>query len=244
VLPSHPDHVAIVVPDIPAALARWQDVLHGTHQWDFHNPARFRGKVLAFTGGGKLEMLMPSDETTTDATLGGPTGFVEAFLARFGTRVHHVTLKVPDLLAAVDLLRAAGVEPVDVNTSDDDWHEAFVPPSVVGGMIVQVAPSARSDAEWSAANGETPAAPSPDGPVLRGPTLTHPDLDRAREVWSLLGADVADDGADALVARWEGHPLDVRIQHGERAGAVGLRFRGTGPRPLDPTLGPPVLAER
>lgn len=240
-LATRPDHVAAVVPDITASLPRWQELLGGATQWDFHNAGRFRGKLLEFNGGARLELLMPSDAPDAEGTLGGPEGFVEVFLARFGPRVHHVTLKVPDLLDAVASLAEVGIEAVDVDTSDDGWHEAFVPPSVVGGVIVQLATSLRSDAEFAELEGAVPETPADDAAVLRGPTLTHTDLDRASEVWTLLGATVEPDGPDALRVGWDGHPLDVRVERGRRADALGVRFAGAGPRPLDPALGPAVL---
>jgi hypothetical protein len=46
---------------------------------------------------------------------------------------------VEDLAGALDVLAAADLDVVDVNLTDDRWQEAFVRPSVVGGLIVQVA---------------------------------------------------------------------------------------------------------
>jgi len=244
---STPDHVAVAVPDIPTSLQRWRDVLGGLVLWDFHNPTVFRGATLGFNGGGKLELLAPSEASEREMSTGGPSGFVEAFLERFGTRVHHLTLKVPDLETALEVLRAEGVEPTDVDLSDPTWREAFVRPSDVGGLIVQLAATPYDDAKWAEVEGSTLPALPVSGPRLLGPTLTSTDLAASRRIWTLLGATVHDDGADgddAFTATWDDGTIDVRVQHGQRAGAVGLRFADAGPRPSDPALGPPVLAVR
>lgn len=228
---STPDHVAVAVPAIEAAAVRWHDQLSGGWAGPrFELPgAGFATRQLRFAGGAKLELLEPLT----------PNGFAARFLERFGPRVHHVTLKVADLLAAVARLEDEGYDVVDVSTAQPDWHEGFLRPSQVGGVIVQVAWAGRTDEEWAAEAGLTPELPPDDGPELLGPRLTHPDLDAATRVWAALGAEV-DRSTDGLVAGWPGQPLTVRIDVGERPDATGLRFAGTAPLPADATLGPAV----
>ncbi len=114
-------------------------------------------------------------------------------------------------------------------------------PSAVGGMIVQVASSAFGEQDWLAFTGFTRTAPRDDGARLLGPLLQHPDLDRARMVWTTLGGTVSAVSADVVDVTWDGHPLVVRIRRGADAGPVGLRFAGAPPLPADPALGPAVL---
>lgn len=237
---SRPDHVAIAVPSVDDALARWQDAMGGVVQWRFHTPTVFRGAAVQYANGAFLELLMPSEATERTREAGGPSGFVDAFLDRFGPRVHHVTLKVPDLPAALATLEDAGLDAVDVNLDDPAWQEAFLRPSQVGGLIVQVASSDRSNEDWAASNGHELPGPPDDGPRLLGPQLVHDDLDRAATVWSTLGADV-EHHDDELLVRWADQPLTIAVAHGERPEAIGLRVAGTAPRPADPVLGPPVL---
>jgi hypothetical protein len=153
-----------------------------------------------------------------------------------------VTLKVAELLPAVEILRAEGYDVVDVNTDDEVWHEAFLRPSQVGGMIVQIAWAGRSDAEWAAMFGMEPEIADDDAMVLHGPTLAHPDLDAARRLWTTLGGSVADDGDDALLVRWGDAPLTVRIERGVTPGPLGLRCWGTEAADGDERTGPRVLA--
>lgn len=240
-LQSRPDHVAIAVPDVEAALPRWQDTLGGRVQWRFHTPTVFRGAALQFRNGSFLEMIMPSDATERTRDAGGPSGFVEGFLERFGAAVHHVTLKVPDFDTALTTLAEEGFDTVDVNPDDPHWQEAFLRPSQVGGLVVQVACTDWSNEDWAAANDQPPPVPPEDGAQLLGPQLVHDDLDRARRVWTSLGGSVEETG-DGLLVSWDDDPLTVAIREGERPAAIGLRFLDAVPRPADPALGPPVLA--
>lgn len=230
-----PDHVAVAVPDFDVADARWRDDLGARLVAGFHAHGRFRSRQSRFRGGAKLELLMPSELDPSD------DNFVRRFLARFGASVHHVTLKVPDLHQAIDTLRGVGLDVVDVDDSGQTWKEGFLRPSQVGGMIVQIAYAANSDEQIAANQGRVLEEPPADGARLLGPLLRHPDLDRASWVWTTLGATVTRD-ADALTAAWQGAPLTIRIEHGEAAGPVGLRFEGlAGDLPAHPDLGAAAL---
>lgn len=227
-----PDHVAIAVHDIDAAAPRWHDELGGgwlDHELDvLAVPVAIR--QMRFANGGKLELWQPYGQ-----------GFAQRFMERYGTRVHHVTLRVADaLLPAVEALRAEGYDVVDVST-EGGWHEAYLRPSQVGGIIVQVAWASESDEEWMARTGHRPEAPRGDAALL-GPTLTHPDLDAAERLWTTLGGSIAR-GKDVLTVSWPGHVLDVRVEHGPTAGPVGLRFAHVDPLPADDARGPAALVD-
>ena len=226
-----PDHVAIAVHDIETAARRWHDQLGGGWIWDLEVmslPVAIR--QMRFSNGVKLELWQPYGE-----------GFARRFMERYGTRVHHVTLKVPDgLEAAVEALQADGYDVVDVDTSGG-WHEAFLRPSQVGGIIVQIAWEKTDEDEWMAENGHQPEPPRGTAGLV-GPTLTHPDLDAAERLWTTLGGTVTrDDGV--LMVTWPGHVFNVRIEEGSTAGPLGVRFTGTDPLPADDVEGPAVLVE-
>jgi catechol 2,3-dioxygenase-like lactoylglutathione lyase family enzyme len=226
-----PDHVAIAVPDIEQAAARWRDELGGGWVWQLEqlNDA-VAIRQMRFPNQGKLELLQPM----------GP-GFARNFIERFGPRVHHVTLKVPDaLMPAVEAVRAEGYDVIDIST-EGGWHEAFLRPSQVGGIIVQLAWEAHDDEEWFEESGHTPEPPRGNAALL-GPTLTHPDLEAAERFWHTVGGTITRDG-DALMVGWEGSPLTVRIEPGPNAGPLGLRFAGVEPLPADDVTGPAVLVD-
>jgi catechol 2,3-dioxygenase-like lactoylglutathione lyase family enzyme len=227
---ARPDHVAVAVHDIDAAASRWVDELRGVWLSPRWSGGGFGTRQLRYANHGKLELLEPE----------ASDGFAAGFLARFGPRVHHVTLKVPDLLDAVATVEAAGFDAVDVSTSREEWHEAFLRPTQVGGIIVQLARSLHDDAGWAALAGTELPPVDPQAPALHGPTLTHPDLDAAEHVWRTLGASVERDG-DALEARWSDAPISVRVEEAATAGPRGLRFSPDPQLPADDVAGPGTL---
>jgi catechol 2,3-dioxygenase-like lactoylglutathione lyase family enzyme len=225
-----PDHVAVAVHDIDAAAKRWADELRGVWLSPRWTGGGFGTRQMRFGNRGKLELLEPDS----------PDGFAAGFLDRFGPRIHHVTLKVPDLLDAVATVQEAGYDVVDVSTERDEWHEAFLRPSQVGGMIVQIARALHDDAGWAALAGTELPPVDPAAPALHGPTLTHPDLDAARRLWTLLGAEVQDED-EGFRARWGEAPIDVRVEPGPTAGPRGLRLTPDPQLAADDVAGPGTL---
>ncbi len=225
------DHVAVAVPDRDAAMARWADRFGGGLVGEGDSGV-FASRQLRLGGGGKVELIAPSAHAK-------PGTFMHRFLRRFGTAVHHVTLKVPGLLDALELLRSEGIETVDVQASNEWWREAFLRPSQVGGLVVQVAWSNGSDEDWAERMGIEARPPAPAAATLLGPRLRHPNLTAARDLWTLLGAEVT--GEDVLTCRWPESPLTVEIVTGQPAGPLGLRMDGTKPLAAHPVLGPDVL---
>ena len=124
--------------------------------WDARGPARLLTEILGATfidggeeqnagfrwlqfqlPGGKIEVLEPLHRA----------GFLYRFLTRRGEGLHHVTLYVSDLGAAVPVLSSAGYTPVDVNLAHAEWKEAFLHPRDTPGVLIQLA-----------------EVPDPDGP--------------------------------------------------------------------------------
>src|SRR5688500_8181371 len=136
------DHVAIAVPDWATAEQRWRDRLGGGRSRVGENPI-FSSRQLQYADGAKPEVLSPPGGAAAD-------NFVRHFLDRFGSTVHHVTLKVPDLHAALRVLEAAGLDAVDVRDDVEYWKEGFLRPSQVGGLVVQIAETTFTDDDWAA----------------------------------------------------------------------------------------------
>ena len=225
------DHVAVAVSDWRVAEQRWRAELGGGRS-SLGDNGVFSSRQLQFANGGKLELLTPANDSDTN--------FVRRFLNRFGSTVHHVTLKVPDLHAALGVVNAAGLDAVDVDDSREYWKEAFLRPSQVGGLVVQIAATAFHDDDWAVYTGFTREGAAPDAAALLGPLLRHPDLDAATHIWTTLGAAVTRE-QDQLTCTWPASPLDVRIEHGEPAGPVALRMRGAGRLEAQAGAGPAVI---
>lgn len=88
----------------------------------------YRGIVLGYAGGGKIELLEPLDGSM----------FFDRFFARQPAGgLHHLTFRVADLRQAVARARDDGFEIVGVNEDDPNWQEAFVHPRAGHGVLVQ-----------------------------------------------------------------------------------------------------------
>ncbi len=214
------DHVAVAVADVDAATGFWAD-LGATPVAGIDLPT-FRTNQVRLSNGGKVELI---GSGTTD----GPA-FIDGFLDRFGSGViHHITLKVgPPLQDAVTVLRQAGMDVVDVSTADAYWHESFLRPSQVGGVIVQVAWADGGDEDFARRQGRTLPPVDPSAPALEAVLLGHPDLLVAASVWALLGATVTR-GEDVLCARFGDSPIHVEVHQAPQAGPIGLRMNGAVP---------------
>lgn len=137
-LDAQVDHVAIAVRNIATAVPLFVDALGGEFLFAGENAEQgFRWAQFRFPGGGKFELVTP---------LAGD-GFVQRFLDRRGEGVHHVTLKVPDILRAIDHLTEQGVKLFRVSTEHRSWKEAFIHPRDAHGALIQIAQSRYSDEE-------------------------------------------------------------------------------------------------
>lgn len=229
--PPRLDHVAVAVPSSSEALPRWRDALGAgfaggtrrdgfmTSQWRYRN-------------GGKLELIEP-DPRYPPAQI-----YLNAFLARYGARIHHVTLKVPDLDTGLATLGRTGVEPVGINR-EPLFEEAYVRPADGGGMLIQLLATEVADHQWENGYGMEVAAPSREGADLLAVRLRHPDPEEAASLWTTLGAELAWEGSE-LAARWPDSALQIRIGEGAPAGPVSLVCGNVTSLPAHPRLGPLV----
>ncbi len=93
------NHVAIVVPDLAAAAARYQDALGAEVSAPLALPAHGVTVVFVELPNSKIELLEPL----------GADSPVKGFLDKNPSGgIHHLCLEVDDIIAARDRLRAAG----------------------------------------------------------------------------------------------------------------------------------------
>lgn len=249
------DHVSFGVRDAMAA-ARWARRELGATPVVGEVLPDFRYVLMHVGdehGGGRIEFLEPV----------APAGFMARFLARHGERPHHLTWTVPDVVDVVARLRAAGFTVVGEDFAHPPWREAFVPPDVVHGVVVQVADTTRSfpaPAELLATRERDPASvPSNRGarsprwwtPVWdTTPTTSASVLSTTLVSTDLTASDVLfrDVLRGELVGRtamtrdyaWDRSRLHVRA--GEQAGVVGLSVAGYIPGDLT-IAGTPIQRE-
>lgn len=125
------DHVAIAVEDLDAAVSIYSKILgrdeSGREQTESEQ-VRIAFFELANT---RIELLEP---TTPESPVG-------RFLSRRGPGLHHITLAVADLDAALDRCRSAGLQPVGEapRRGAGGRRVAFLHPRGIGGVLVELA---------------------------------------------------------------------------------------------------------
>ena len=136
------DHIGIAVQDVDAALAFYRDALG----LDVETPEEVASQRVRThfipTGQAALELL--------EAT--APDSPIARFLATRGPGIHHVTLRVDDIRAALEQLRARGVRLIDAEPRPGAHGSlvAFIHPSSAHGVLVELKQAPASEASLTA----------------------------------------------------------------------------------------------
>jgi methylmalonyl-CoA/ethylmalonyl-CoA epimerase len=124
------DHIGIAVDDLTASLAFFRDALglevHGSEEVATQ---RVRAHFLR-AGDTSLELL--------EAT--APDSPIARFVARRGPGLHHITLSVEDIEAALAQLKSRGVRLIDerARPGAEGAQVAFIHPSSTHGVLVEL----------------------------------------------------------------------------------------------------------
>jgi LAO/AO transport system kinase len=122
------DHLGIAVPSLDAAAAFYEALgLHVNHR---ETVAHEKVSVAMLpVGESRLELLEPIE----------PDSSVGKFLEKRGPGLHHVALRVPDLAAAVERLRACGARLLGEPRTGAGGHlYVFVHPASTGGVLLEL----------------------------------------------------------------------------------------------------------
>src|SRR5580765_4768125 len=123
------DHVGIAVADIEAALAFYRDALGLEIELPEEVAShRVRARFVP-VGESKLELL----EATS------PDSPIAAFVNRRGPGLHHITLRVEDINAALAALKSRGARLVDetARRGAEGALVAFIHPTTAHGVLVE-----------------------------------------------------------------------------------------------------------
>jgi methylmalonyl-CoA/ethylmalonyl-CoA epimerase len=128
------DHVAVCVPDLDEALARWRAVFQfqpGVREWVESQKTE---AVFLPTGDASIELIAPR----------GNEGLTR-FLDKRGPGLHHVAIEVDQIEEALALLGALGVPLIDAQPRPGArGHKvAFVHPKATGGVLVELVESSK-----------------------------------------------------------------------------------------------------
>src|SRR5262249_22151653 len=124
------DHIGIAVTDLPAALAFYRDALGLEVEAPEEVAAqRVRAHFIP-VGGANLELL--------EAT--APDSPIARYVDKKGPGLHHITLRVDDIHAAVAQMKARGVRMIDEapRPGAEGSTIAFVHPSAAHGVLVEL----------------------------------------------------------------------------------------------------------
>ena len=124
------DHVAIAVKSMDEALATFKKV------WDLEPDHMETGETDKITeamlpiGDAHLQLLEPTDETST----------VAKFLEKRGEGLHHIAVRVDDIEAELERLKAAGAELIDQTwrIGGGGHKVAFVHPKTSNGILIEL----------------------------------------------------------------------------------------------------------
>ncbi len=124
------DHVAVLVPDLEAALDFWQDKL-GLSLDHVETISAMEVKIAFLPlGESEIELVQP---TTDDSGLA-------KFLAKRGPGLHHICIEVADIQKKLDELKEQDVRLIDEQPvmMDDGRQLAFIHPKSAGGVLVEL----------------------------------------------------------------------------------------------------------
>ncbi|MCX7854916.1 MAG: methylmalonyl-CoA epimerase [Anaerolineae bacterium] len=129
-MPLSIHHIAIAVNDLEAALAFYRDALGLEVSERREVPEE--GVEIAFlpAGEGEIELLRPL----------GPDSGVARFLEKRGEGLHHICLRVEDIQAAMERLRATGATLLseEPRVGADGTRYVFIHPKSTHGVLLEL----------------------------------------------------------------------------------------------------------
>lgn len=123
------DHLGIAVKSLAAAKGIYEKLGLSVSPEEVVEGEQVR-LVMIPVGESRLELLEATSETSA----------IARFIATRGEGVHHVSLRVPDLEAAVERLKKDGVRLVseEIKVGAGGHRYVFVHPSSAGGMLLEL----------------------------------------------------------------------------------------------------------
>jgi methylmalonyl-CoA/ethylmalonyl-CoA epimerase len=124
------DHIGVAVEDLDAALELYKQRYQMAEQHREVVEAQGVEAVLLEIGEGHVELLKPL----------GPETAVGKFLASRGPGLHHVAYQTTDIDAALEQMKAAGLELIDEKprVGIGGSRVAFLHPKAAGGVLTEL----------------------------------------------------------------------------------------------------------
>jgi methylmalonyl-CoA epimerase len=123
------DHLGIAVKSLEEALKFYRDDLGFAVEQRETVAAEKVYVAMLPAGESRIELLEATE----------PDSHIARFVAKRGGGLHHVAVKVPDLLATVERLKARGVQLLNEPRAGAGGHMyVFVHPSSTGGVLLEL----------------------------------------------------------------------------------------------------------
>ena len=124
------EHIGIATPSLDESLAFWRDALGlEVKHTEVVEEQGVRVAMLP-VGEPRIELLEPTGDSSP----------VAKFLEKRGPGIHHIAVRVPDIRAALEGLRASGARLIDAEprTGAGGCLVAFVHPASTGGVLLEL----------------------------------------------------------------------------------------------------------
>lgn len=128
------DHLGVAVKSLAAAKGIYEQLGLSVSPEETVEAEQVR-VVMVPLGDSRIELLEPTSENST----------IAKFIAKRGEGLHHVSLRVPDLEAAVERLKKDGVRLVSdaIKIGAGGHRYVFVHPSSAGGVLLELVEATR-----------------------------------------------------------------------------------------------------
>ena len=123
------DHIGVAVKSLAAAKGIYERLGLSLSPEEVVESEQVRVVMLPL-GESRMELLEPTSENSV----------IAKFIAQRGEGLHHVSLRVPDLSAAVERLKQSGVRLVsnEIKVGAGGHKYIFVHPSSAGGVLLEL----------------------------------------------------------------------------------------------------------
>ena len=124
------DHIGIAVGDLDASLTFFRDALGLELDAPEEVPSQRVRAYFLQAGEAAIELVEPTADDSP----------IAKFVAKRGPGIHHVALRVDDIVAALAELKAKGVRLIDETPRPGAHHSlvAFIHPSSTHGVLVEL----------------------------------------------------------------------------------------------------------
>ena len=127
------DHIGVAVKSLAAAKSIYEKLGVAVSPEEVVDAEQVR-VVMVPLGGSRIELLEPVSENSV----------IGKFISKRGEGLHHVSLRVPNLEAAVERLRKDGIRLVtdEIKVGAGGHRYVFVHPSSAGGVLLELVEAA------------------------------------------------------------------------------------------------------